>query len=74
LLRDAFFGPAESVPAAEAVHRIAAEQLTPSPPGIPVVVRGDGITAELVHYLRSGIAAGALSCRTPPNPPSAGSG
>lgn len=58
LPRDAFFGPLESVPAAEASGRIAAEQLTPYPPGIPVVVPGELIDDAVVDYLRSGVAAG----------------
>lgn len=58
LPRAAFFGPAEQVAAEQAAGRVAAEQLTPYPPGIPAVVPGERITAELVGYLRSGIAAG----------------
>ncbi|WP_280208884.1 aminotransferase class I/II-fold pyridoxal phosphate-dependent enzyme [Nocardia cyriacigeorgica] len=58
LPRDAFFGPLESVPAAEASGRIAAEQLTPYPPGIPVVVPGELIDDAVADYLRSGVAAG----------------
>jgi arginine decarboxylase len=58
LPRDAFFGRTESVPADEAVGRIAAELATPYPPGVPVLVPGDLITKEAVDYLRSGVAAG----------------
>ncbi|MBC7303713.1 MAG: ornithine decarboxylase [Nocardia sp.] len=58
LPRDAFFAPTEAVPAAQAVGRIAAEQLTPYPPGIPVVVPGERIDAAVVDYLRTGIRAG----------------
>jgi arginine decarboxylase len=58
LPRDAFFGPTELVPADQAVGRIAAELATPYPPGVPVLVPGDLITAEAVDYLRSGVAAG----------------
>ena len=58
LPRMAFFGPAELVPAAEAVGRVAAEQLTPYPPGIPALVPGERISAGIVDYLRSGKAAG----------------
>ncbi|GAA2228872.1 ornithine decarboxylase [Streptomyces nogalater] len=60
LPRDAFFGPAEQVPAERAVGRIAAEMLSPYPPGVPVVAPGEVITAEIVDYLRSGIAHGFL--------------
>lgn len=58
LPRDAFFAAKETVSAANAIGRIAAEQITPYPPGIPVVVPGERITAELLEYLRSGLAAG----------------
>ncbi|MFJ8970491.1 aminotransferase class I/II-fold pyridoxal phosphate-dependent enzyme [Streptomyces anulatus] len=58
LPRDAFFAETEDVPAAEAVGRIAAEMMTPYPPGIPAVLPGERITAPLLRYLRSGVAAG----------------
>ena len=60
LPRDAFFGPAEAVPAREAVGRIAAEQITPYPPGIPVIVPGERINSEVVDYLLSGLKAGMV--------------
>jgi arginine/lysine/ornithine decarboxylase len=58
--RDAFFGPAELVPVEDAVGRVAAEQITPYPPGIPVLVPGERINAEVLEYLRSGLAAGMV--------------
>jgi arginine decarboxylase len=58
--RDAFFGPAESVPADDAVGRVAAEQLTPYPPGIPVVIPGARISQAIIDYLRTGKAAGMV--------------
>jgi arginine decarboxylase len=54
LPRDAFFGPTEDVPARDAVGRLAAEQITPYPPGIPVIVPGERINAAVVDYLQSG--------------------
>jgi arginine decarboxylase len=60
LPRDAFFGPAEHVPADKAAGRIAAEMLSPYPPGVPAVAPGEVITTEVVDYLRSGLAAGVL--------------
>ncbi|MDP9887308.1 aminotransferase class I/II-fold pyridoxal phosphate-dependent enzyme [Pseudarthrobacter enclensis] len=60
LPRDAFFGPREDVPAREAVGRIAAEQITPYPPGIPVVVPGERINEAIVEYLESGLKAGMV--------------
>ena len=58
--RDAFFGPAESVPVREAIGRVAAEQITPYPPGIPAVVPGERINAAVIEYLLSGLAAGMV--------------
>jgi arginine/lysine/ornithine decarboxylase len=58
LPRDAFFGPTESVPLAEASGRIAAEQVTPYPPGIPAVVPGERLNDAVIEYLSSGLAAG----------------
>src|SRR5690242_5432290 len=58
LPRDAFFAAKETVSADNAIGRIAAEQITPYPPGIPVIIPGERITAELLAYLRSGLAAG----------------
>ena len=58
LPRDAFFAAKETVPADEAAGLICAEQITPYPPGIPVIIPGERITGELLDYLRSGLAAG----------------
>ncbi|WP_031510182.1 aminotransferase class I/II-fold pyridoxal phosphate-dependent enzyme [Streptomyces megasporus] len=60
LPREAFLGPAERVPAEKAVGRVAAEMLSPYPPGVPAVAPGEVITTEVVEYLRSGVAAGML--------------
>ena len=58
LPRDAFFGPAEEVPVARAAGRIAAEMITPYPPGIPAVLPGERLTAPVLRYLRTGLDAG----------------
>lgn len=58
LPRDAFFGPVEVVPAHKAGGRIAAELITPYPPGIPVVVPGERLNDAVIEYLRSGVKAG----------------
>lgn len=58
LTRDAFFGKVETVPAERAAGRIAAEQITPYPPGIPAVVPGERLNDAVLEYLRSGLAAG----------------
>jgi lysine decarboxylase len=56
--RDAFFGQTEDVKAKDAIGRIAAEQITPYPPGIPVIVPGERITQPVVDYLLTGLKAG----------------
>lgn len=56
--RDAFFGATEMVPAEKAAGRVAAEQITPYPPGIPAVVPGERLDDAVIDYLRSGAAAG----------------
>lgn len=58
LPRDAFFGPTEMVAASRAAGRIAAEQITPYPPGVPAVVPGERLDTAVIDYLRSGLAAG----------------
>lgn len=56
--REAFFGPVDDVPLAEAAGRIAAEQITPYPPGIPAILPGERINGAVLEYLRTGLDAG----------------
>lgn len=56
--REAYLGPKDSVPLRDAVGRIAAELVSPSPPGIPVIVPGERLTADVVDYLNHAVAAG----------------
>lgn len=56
--RDAFFGNTEMIPSRGAAGRVAAEQITPYPPGIPVVVPGERLNNAVLDYLRSGVQAG----------------
>ncbi|MEU6239347.1 ornithine decarboxylase, partial [Kitasatospora sp. NPDC047058] len=58
--REAFFAATEPVPVARAAGRIAAEILTPYPPGIPVALPGERLDRPVVEYLRSGVAAGMV--------------
>ncbi|MEU1280683.1 aminotransferase class I/II-fold pyridoxal phosphate-dependent enzyme [Streptomyces sp. NPDC005805] len=58
LPRDAYFAPHEDVPVERAAGRVAAEMITPYPPGIPVVLPGERLTGPVLDYLRSGVAAG----------------
>ncbi|HEX6443693.1 MAG TPA: aminotransferase class I/II-fold pyridoxal phosphate-dependent enzyme [Streptosporangiales bacterium] len=60
LPRDAYFSAVEQVPADRAAGRVCAEMLTPYPPGIPAVLPGERLTAPIVRYLRSGLAAGMV--------------
>jgi arginine decarboxylase len=57
--RDAFLGEAEAVPVDEAVGRISCESIAGYPPGIPALLPGERVTAEVVAYLRELTAAGA---------------
>ncbi|MFE0190508.1 aminotransferase class I/II-fold pyridoxal phosphate-dependent enzyme [Streptomyces sp. NPDC058989] len=58
LPRDAFFGRVEDVPLHEAPGRVAAEMLTPYPPGIPAVLPGELLSEPVLRYLHSGVRAG----------------
>ncbi|MGW7075084.1 aminotransferase class I/II-fold pyridoxal phosphate-dependent enzyme [Streptomyces sp. NPDC054871] len=58
LPRDAYFGPTDDVPVDEAAGRVAAEMLTPYPPGIPAALPGERLTEPVLRYLRTGKAAG----------------
>ena len=58
--REAFFGRAENVPASAAPGRVSAEMLTPVPPGIPIVLPGERITAPVLDYLSGGVRAGMV--------------
>ncbi len=57
--RDAFLGDAELVPAEAAVGRISCESIAGYPPGIPVLLPGERITAEIAAYLVEIVAAGS---------------
>lgn len=58
LPRDAFFARTEDVALDAAEGRVAAEMLTPYPPGIPAVPPGERLTRPVLRYLRTGIDAG----------------
>jgi arginine decarboxylase len=57
--REAFLGAAERVGVADAVGRVSAESIAGYPPGIPALLPGERITAEVIDYLRELVAAGA---------------
>jgi arginine decarboxylase len=56
--REAFFAPHETVDAARAAGRVAAELVAPYPPGIPAIVPGEVVTADVLESLRSAAASG----------------
>ncbi|MFF2775897.1 aminotransferase class I/II-fold pyridoxal phosphate-dependent enzyme [Streptomyces sp. NPDC058052] len=60
LPRDAFFARTEQVPWEKADGRVAAEMLTPYPPGIPAVVPGERLSGDVLRYLRTGVRAGMV--------------
>jgi lysine decarboxylase len=57
--REAFLCPAEVLGVDEAVGRISAESIAGYPPGIPALLPGERITADVVEYLRALADAGA---------------
>ncbi len=56
--REASFAPTWDVPLDGAIGEVAADLITPYPPGIPVLVPGERITAPIVAFLQAGVAAG----------------
>ncbi|HEX7291564.1 MAG TPA: aminotransferase class I/II-fold pyridoxal phosphate-dependent enzyme [Conexibacter sp.] len=57
--REAFLGETEVVAVHAAVGRISCEAIAGYPPGIPALLPGERIRAEVVDYLRELAAAGA---------------
>jgi arginine decarboxylase len=57
--RDAFLGLSEAVPVDEAVGRISTEAVAGYPPGVPTLLPGERVTAEVIAYLRALTGAGA---------------
>ena len=49
--RQARFSPAETLPVKEALGRIAAGQVAPYPPGVPVLAPGERVTKKTIAYL-----------------------
>jgi arginine decarboxylase len=58
--RDAFLGPQDVVPFAEAEGRIAAESLAAYPPGVPNVLPGERLTGPTIAYIADSLAHGGL--------------
>ena len=57
--REAFLGPSEAVPVHEAIGRVSCESIAGYPPGVPALLPGERVTAEVIDYLRELTAAGA---------------
>jgi len=57
--REAFLGATDVVPVDAAVGRISCEAIAGDPPGIPALLPGERVTAEVVAYLRELSAVGA---------------
>lgn len=61
--RRAFFGEKEQLPLAAATGRIAAEQLAPYPPGVPVIAPGQRIGKKVLFYLKEiGYNKNTIAC------------
>jgi len=58
-IRDAFLGQGEAVAVGDAIGRISCESIAGYPPGVPTLLPGERVTAEVVSYLRILTAAGA---------------
>jgi lysine decarboxylase len=57
--RTAFLGASEAVAVEAAVGRISTEAIAGYPPGVPTLLPGELVTAEVVAYLQALVAAGA---------------
>jgi len=58
--REAFYLPRRAVAAEDAIGRASAELVCPYPPGIPLLVPGEVVTAEALRRLRRLRAAGCV--------------
>lgn len=63
--REAFFSTAVAVPIAQAVGAIAADSLCPYPPGIPLLLSGERITATAIASLQQIHQAGGVITGNP---------
>ncbi|MFM8762527.1 MAG: aminotransferase class I/II-fold pyridoxal phosphate-dependent enzyme [Solirubrobacterales bacterium] len=56
--REAFLGDSERVAVDDAVGRVSCESIAGYPPGIPALLPGERVTAEIVEYLKATLEAG----------------
>ena len=57
--REAFLGSGEPLAVEDAVGRISCESIAGYPPGVPALLPGERVTAEVTQYLRDMFTAGA---------------
>lgn len=57
--REAFLGRSEAVAVDDALGRISCEAISGYPPGVPTLLPGERVSAEVISYLRALKAAGA---------------
>ena len=66
--RAAFFARKERIPLEQAVGRVSAESLAPYPPGIPLVLPGETLTADMLDALKAfARQGGAISGASDPS-------
>jgi arginine decarboxylase len=58
--REAFFAAAKTVPIDQVIDQISAELICPYPPGIPVLLPGERITAAAIDYLQTVVRSGGF--------------
>lgn len=58
--RDAFYSETELIPIDDSAGRISAEIVTVYPPGIPLLVPGEEISADAIDYIRKMSGLGAI--------------
>lgn len=58
--RDAFFAASETLPIAQTIDRVSAELVCPYPPGIPVLIPGERVTAAALDGLGQILRAGGV--------------
>jgi arginine decarboxylase len=58
--REAFFATAQTVPIAQSIDQVSAELICPYPPGIPLLLPGERITAGAIDYLQWVVRSGGF--------------
>ena len=58
--REAYLAVTRRVPLADAAGEIAAEPVSPYPPGVPLLVPGQRVREGHIEFLRNGLEAGMV--------------